>query len=126
MGLVVRPVRGLGRGALALETAADAIILRVSLGELREAAPGHLVACHLPIEEAAIPFPREETTPPVTKMYLVMIAFLFKFQVSSFKLHASRIPLFNSIPARTNSKLETRNSKLLSGRVPGHATCPRR
>jgi hypothetical protein len=39
-----------------------------------------------PTEAAVIPFPREETTPPVTKIYLVLDMFYSCFLVLGFKV----------------------------------------
>jgi hypothetical protein len=64
------------------------------------------------MEDAARPLPKLETTPPVTKMYLVIFPFQvlgfqvsgFKFQVSSFRFQVSG---FSSFAPAPNLKLET-------------------
>lgn len=38
-----------------------------------------LASSSLPSEAAVMPFPNEETTPPVTKMYFVSFTFLYDF-----------------------------------------------
>src|SRR6185436_3709507 len=60
-----------------------------------------------PIEDAARPLPKLETTPPVTKMYLVMAAFLVQCPTSNVQRPMSNV----------QSPMPTARSVLESGLV---------
>src|SRR6202167_4449045 len=60
-----------------------------------------------PMEAAAMPFPSDETTPPVTKMYLAMDIPLSAFSFSAFLVTVQKAPT-PSPDLRACQPLETR------------------